>query len=667
MKKKKKQYFSRNMLKSLSGDLIKFSRSNEGRLFALELFEEIPYELRTEVVAGLSSFYDSELAAFFYLLKQEYGRELEDCCNRALDKYSMAGINTTAPEFSQGNFYKAYATSSRHSGRLTVDIAWDIGNKGVQVEGFYLTFSSDGIYSFFIIEDMPRNEYNDEHQAVADMVEISFNEACALIQESYNFNVRCMTRPALGKFIYRKYLDTPLNLDQRERKQLIQKLSIKLTPRQMVNSLFHALRYQDFNYIDSLYLESRLSQSMLYANFSNIMNPGVLLLEGQVKEVRGSQDRVEVAAYSITVHEGEILKSDYRFQVIKDSNAWHISDINKCRQEEIDSTSKLNPYICQVFCRVYDITDIDALFEIIDKLDNIREVEELPDGIHMRVTCFEDDFNRGVSLLTGVIADMVINGDEFVVMAQKHSTIEDFDEVFTGDFNVPVQYIGEYEVSLLTAFSYLAGRYAQFEDVLINEDSDFADDGLKFITARYLVKDRSKVVERLRQVTDMEFDLAEDLELFYQLKKEVNEPVFLAEYMLTSSLVTLSTFGEKDMSEARSRFETGMYESLEFDGMEVREEGIFEILTDEVKKQHPKLESTIKELYLNKWYYSHIPMLEGMSPWEACQTEEGTRLLWAMFKKLRQKEKHRSKAGEGSWIKFKEYVRKVELKKEGKN
>lgn len=666
MKKKKKQYFPRNMLKSLSNDIIKLLNGNEGRLFALELFEEIPYELRPGVVEGFSSFYQKEMVEFFYLLKKEYGRELEDYCDRALDKFSMAGIDTTPPLLFQGNFYKAYATCSRHSGRVTVDIAWMTDGEGLHVEGFYLTFSSDGIYSFFVIENMQRDEYIQERQTVTDMIELTYDEACALIQDSYNFNIRCMTRPALGKYLYQKYLDQSLELSKMELRHLVQKLSARLTPRQLVNTLFHALRYQDYNYIDSLWMENRYSQSMLYGNFSNIIKPGVLLLEGQVKEVHGSQDMVEVLAYAVTVSDGDVWKNDYRFSIIREGNTWHISDMKKFQQEQINSTTELNPYICRVNCRVYDITDMDTLFDIIDKMDNIREVEELPDGIHMRVTCFEDDFNHGVSLLTGVIADLVINGDEFVIMAQKPGTIDEFDEIFTGEPNVPLQYMGEYEVSLITAFSYLAGQYANFEDVLINEDNDFTyDDGLRFITARYLVKDRRQVLDRLRQIAGIEFELNDNTVLFYQMGDDSNERVFQAEYMLGSNLVTLSTFGEKDMGEARQTFEEDMYDSLEFDGMEVREEGIFEILTDDVKKQHPELEGTIKELYLNKWYYSHLPTLRGMSPWEACQTEEGTRLLWTMFKKLHQREKHCSEEGEIARIKFKEYVRKVELKKQG--
>ena len=110
-----------------------------------------------------------------------------------------------------------------------------------------------------------------------------------------------------------------------------------------------------------------------------------------------------------------------------------------------------------------------------------------------------------------------------------------------------------------------------------------------------------------------------------------------------------------------------MFDALEFDGLEVREEGLFSILDSDVKKQFPELESTLKEMYLNKWYHSNLYNLRGMSPSEACQTEEGTRLLWSMFKHIKQKEKKRQIEGIRNQIGLKEYLSKVDLKKEGKN
>ncbi|MEN6463183.1 MAG: hypothetical protein ABFC94_17675 [Syntrophomonas sp.] len=664
MKNKRKQHFPRAALKNLVQDIVKLVKTNEGRLLILELFEEIPYELRSTVIEGLSSFYEKEMVWFLYLLKLEYGSELEISCDRALDKYKMAGMDTTVPQFFEGTFYRAYATCTRQTSRITLDVAWKTDGKGVTVEGFYLTFSPDGVYSFFVVEDMPVLQFEQEREH--EMVELDYFQTCRLIQSAYNFNIRHMSRPALGKFLFQKYLDMDCGLDQLYARNLIYKLSDKLTPRQIVNSMFHAVRYQDFEYVSSLWAENMFPQNLFLEHFNNIAKPGTLLLEGQVREVHGSRDLVKVVAYLISIIEGEVYSSDFNIELTRDETGrWLIRTLKLTDKEKMSLTANLNPLNTRVYCRVYEITAMEDLFEILDRVDNIREVEELPYGMHMRVTSFEDDFNHGISLLSGVIADLVINGDEFVVIAQDHATVSDFDDLLTGNYTEPVEFLGEYEVNLIEAFNYLAGQYVNFEDVLINQDCQFAfEDGMKFITARYLVKDHCEVINRLYELSNIEIDLPDEVRVFYQNENQMHDSVFLAEYILASNWITVSTFGEKDLCNVRYNFENKMYNYLEFDGLEVHEEGMFGILTEEVKKKYPDLENYIKEMYLNKWYNSQLATLRGLSPSEACQTEEGTRLLWTMFKKIKQKEKRRFRTGETNQINLKEYLRKVDFKKE---
>lgn len=666
MKKKRKQHFPRAALKKLVQDIIKLVKTNEGKLVILELFEEIPYELRANVLEGLSSFYEKEMVWFFFLLKWEYGSELEVLCDRALEKYKMAGMDTAAPQFFEGTFYRAYATRTRQTSRVTLDVAWNTNEDGVRVEGFYLTFSPDGIYNFFVVEDMPVLQFEQERELLAEMVELDYIQTCRLIQSAYNLNISHMSRPALGRFLYQKYLNMDCNCDQYYSRDLVHKLSDKLTPRQIVNSMFHAVRYQDFDYVSSLWPKNMFPQNLFFQRFNNITKPGTLLLEGQVREVHGSRDLVEVTAYLTSIVEGEVYSTDFDIDLIRDETGrWLIRTLKIIDKEKVSPTANLNPLNSRVFCRVYEINAIDDLFDILDRVDNIREVEEIPYGMHMRVTSFEDDFNHGISLLSGVIADLVINGDEFVVIAQEHATIADFDELLASNCMEPVELLGEYEVSLIEAYKYLAGQYVNFEDVLINQDCQFDfEDGMKFITARYLVKERGQVINRLHELSNLEIDLPNEIRVFYQNENQRSDSVFLAEYILASNWITLSTFGEKDMSSARQNFENKIYNYLEFDGLEVHEEGLFEILTEDVKKRYPDLENYLKEMYLNKWYNSQLTTLRGLSPSEACKTEEGTRLLWTMFKKIKQKEKRRCGSGEPNQINLKEYLRKVDFKKE---
>ena len=668
MKNSKKTSFPRAMLKNLAQDISKLINTNEGCLSILEIIEEIPYDVRPDVIEALSSFYDCAMVRFFNLIKMEYGKEFEAVCNRALIKYNLAGLEISPPN-SKGNFYKSYASTSRHTGRMTVDVAWQKADGRLYVECFFLAFGTDGVHSFFVVDDMSKTQYESDRELQADMMIIGYEESCLLISDAYKFNVRFMSRPALGKFLYQKYLDEKLEFTNININTVLRKLSANLAPRQLVNSFFHALRYQDFNYLFSILAENKLSQGRLLQQINRAMNPGALLLEGQVEEVRGSQSTAELTAYSITLYEREVYRSDYAFNIIKDAGGdWLIAGIDQVANRKLEAGSDFNPFAVQVYCRVYEIVDVDDLFEMLDRVDNIREVEELPYGMHMRVTCFDDDFNHGVTFMTGVIADLVINGDEFVVISQQPDTIEEFHNLFTMDQLSPLISRGEYELSLTSAYSYLSGQYLQFEDILLDEGDDMAfEDGMRFITARYALKDRSEVLSRIDEVKSLEIDLPGQYQVFYQLENCPDHPGFMAEYVLGSNWVTVSAFGDKDIGTIRQSFEENMYDALEFDGLEIREEGIFEILTVDVKKMYPQLESELKEMYLNKWYHSHLPTLSGMSPSEACKTEEGTRLLWTMFKRIKQKEQQRRLRGERKQIGLKEYIRKLNLPQENEH
>lgn len=670
--KNNKNNFPRPLLKSLVDDINNLVNSKEGRLLVLEVLEEIPGDIRNDVLEGLSTFYSPQMVCFFSLLKWEYGKEYEAICNRALTKYSLAGLNADYQLPAPEHFYKAFASCSRHTGRMTLDIAWELGDKKLYVECFFLTYSSDGIHSFFIVEDIPISQYEKDRGLLNDMVELSYAESCFLLGEAYKLNIRYMSRPALGKFMYQRYLDEKIEFSPAQINSLLRKVSARLTPRQLGNSFFHALRYQDYNYILSILADEQPYQAVLLHQLNNAIHPGALLMEGQVEEVRASNDNAEVNAFSITLHEREVYRNEYLLRLSKDiPGNWCINHIEKITNVQVETNSSWNPFNMQVYCRVYEIMDMDELFDALDQVDDIREVEELPYGLHMRVTCFEDDFNHGVSFMTGVIADLVINGDEFVVISQDKETIEEFHHLFTGEYSFAMLQRGEYEISLASAYSYLGGQYINFEDILLNEENEVSDyvfeDGMRFITARYMIKDRDKVLARLSGLKSLQVDLQGDLQVYYELDASSDQPGFFAEYILGNNWITVSAFGDQDINLIRQHFEHDMYDALEFDGLELREDGIFAILSLDVKKQYPELESALKELYLNKWYHSHLPTLLGMSPLEACQTEEGTRLLWTMFKRIKQKEKKWQMQGDNKRIGLKEYLRKVELKKENEH
>jgi len=657
--KKTKTGLPRAVLKSFVDDIKDNVGTNEGRMLILEMMEDIPYEIRSNLAQGLSTFYEPELVDFFYLLKLEFGKEFEPCCNRVLEKYSMAGIDISPPQIFQGVFHGAYASMTRQTGRIAVDIAWDAGDGCVQVDCIYLTFNADGIHSFFLIESMKKKQFEADRIFLKDMVALSFEEVCVLVSKAYDFNIRYMSKPASGKFLYQKYLDQAVKFSRDENWRLIHKLSARLTPRQLVNSLFHALKNQDSDYLSAL-----LPANMVLGK-STILGQGAMLVEGGVISADGTYTQVQLQAYSLTLEERQLYRNEYEFGMSRDdSGNWNIEYGKNTAGEAINLSTAANPFNRDVFCRVYEIIDLDMLFDIIDKLEDIREVKELPYGMHMRINSKEDDLNNPVSFMSGVVADLVINGDEFVVMSSSYDSILNFDSLLTGGINYPTVKLGEYEVNILTAFRYMGGQYARFEDILLQEDGDSVfEDGMRCLSTRYLLKDRERVLEQIESLDNIAYRVSDDYDVFYQLEGTRGDGRFLAEYMVGSNWIILSTFGDRDMNRARKYFETKIYDYLEFDGLEVRNEGIFDVLTLEVKKEYPDLEPFLKDIYLNKWYHSHLTTLHGMSPSEACQTEDGTRLLWSMFKKIREKNKKTNPQGKAGNIRLKEYVQKLEQKK----
>lgn len=664
---KNKSNVPRAMLKPLVGDIARYIKTNEGCLSILEIVEDIPYDIRADVIEGLSSFHSPDMVNFFQLIRLEYGKEFDKACTRALAKYKLASLHSHFPPLMRGDFYRAFASTSRNTGRMTVDVAWHKPDGRLYVECFFLAFSADGVHSFFIIEDMRVEQYEQDRDNQPELAEIDYTECCMLISDAYKFNVRCMSRPALGRFLYHQYLENEPKEAHGTITALLRRISPRLAPRQLVNSFFHALRCQDFNYLFSIVDEQYISQGTLLQHINRAMKPSALLLEGRVEEIRGSHNNLGLSAYSIIMFEREVYRTEYLFAVSRDSlGTWLITNITQVDQTRLETGSDDDPFAVPVYCRVYEIVNIDDLFEVLDRVDNIREVEELPYGMHMRVTCYDDDYNHGVTFMSGVIADLVINGDEFVMIAQEQDSLEDLHSILTLEGPYPLSSRGEYELSLSTAYSYLSGRYLQFEDILLDEDEEMAfEDGMRFITARYALKDRSAVLRRVDELTGPRIELPGPLQLIYQCDNLPQHPGFMAEYMIGPSWITISAFGERDISAVRQFFETGMYDALEFDGLEIRENGIFEVLTPEVKKTYPQLEAQLKEMYLNKWYHSHFAVLRGMTPSEACQTEEGTRLLWTMFKHIIRKEQQRRLRGERKKIGVKEYIGKLNLQQEG--
>jgi hypothetical protein len=123
----------------------------------------------------------------------------------------------------------------------------------------------------------------------------------------------------------------------------------------------------------------------------------------------------------------------------------------------------------------------------------------------------------------------------------------EFDRLLTRGINYPVLKIGEYEINILSAFRYLGGQYLRFEDILLQDEVDsIFEDGMRFISTRYLLKDRETVLKQINSLAKIGYRFSDDYDVFYQLEEDGEEGCFLAEYLVGLNWITLSTFGDLD-------------------------------------------------------------------------------------------------------------------------
>ncbi|MDO4539543.1 MAG: hypothetical protein Q4B48_00385 [Syntrophomonadaceae bacterium] len=662
-KGKKNRLLPRSLVKNLSEDIGLFMENKPfGWLQALELFDQTPMEMRGLLLEELSAYHSRAVLDFFSLLKLEYGSELEEVLDRLMRKFAMVGLEP-GPLVEPLPFYGAYACCTRHSGDVCVDVAWWLGNGRVKVDSMLLCFHGDGLGSVLPMEQSV-TRFNRDRTAVGEMIPVSLEEVCVMVKDAYACNQRFVTRPALGRFIYQKYLDHAEEISPEDKRRLLRRLSISLTPRQLVNSLFRAIRGQDEPFIDAL-----LTPNCDWSRCPNLRpeqhaDGSVTLLEGRVEAAQGTLKQMEVTACALSLHEDMLCRTQLRYTLIYEHGLWYIDAVEETGHEYIDEIHSDNPLNVKVYCKVYSILDIDDLFDIIDGIENIRQMEELPYGVHLRIEENDDDFNFGMQLMSGVFADLVVNADEFVVMSPDAEIAEGIKNFLHVHCEGMLQLCGDYEVALSAVHDYLNGKYIYFEEMFSAEDGQqLYEDGLCLISTRYFVRDRAEVVRRLHEMGCVLILERDDCQVYYQLDQRQGQSAMLAEYILWPSWMTLSAFGDQDLQKIRCGFEKDMFSAIEFDGIEIREDGIFDILSSEVRREHPQLEQRLKEIYLNKWYFSRLGVLSGMSPSEACQTEEGTRLLWAMFQKIKQRDKRAYLNGERTYLDLKDYMRRTDMRK----
>jgi len=655
MNYKKKDIMPKQLLRTLIDDISAHMGNNEGRLAVLKIFEDIPIELRRQVLQAFSCTVKPPLRDFFYLLQKEYDCEYENEINRSLLKFRLAGNNQPPPVFINTIFYKAYINRTRHTGKVILNVFSRDEHNNFTAECFFLAFNPEGINSYFIVENLSELELSKDDNLWADMQEISYQECIYLIQEAYRFNKRFMSRPAPGRFLYGRFLKPASRLNEQEISDLIRKISGNLSPRQLINSFFLALKCRDMSYVKSCLDPDSDWAKKPPRLFNYLSQAGVLMLEGKADNIEHKPQGLEITAHTLILKDNHLYRYNYSFSMShKSLRGWLINQIEKTGYRKIKDNEPLNPLNLRVYCRVYDILDLDSLIAALEGLDNVSELGELPYGIHLRIGLSEESNDKGVLFMADVYADLIINGDEFVLICQDEDHLNQLHSLLVRRGQLSV--IDSYCLPLKKAYRYLNGQYLSFDDILLDNNEE-----LCFLSVRYLLKKNQPIKLYLNSLKPMlHLETAQRTHIYYQFENNSQDkPVFLAEYILENNWLTVSAFGDKDIALARKRLEKNFHHLLEFNGMEIREEGIFDILNQDIKNTGIELERILKDIYLDKWYYSKSSILNGMSPFEASKSKEGNRLLWMMFKIMHGQKKRDYYGGQNKRISFYEYRRKI--------
>jgi hypothetical protein len=397
-----------------------------------------------------------------------------------------------------------------------------------------------------------------------------------------------------------------------------------------------------------------------------LLQPGVNFLEGRVKQIHENKQAASVLAEVIFAVENQFFHQIYEFQMKRVLNKWMLTEIAAGNRGVLDLQKTPCNLDMAVDCRIYEIIDLEYLFDYLDNVENIYEIGEIPSGMHLRMSTKDIYEDVKVTFFDGVIADFVINSDVMIIFSSDEEDLYELDDLLLNECeNASIVLRKEFKSNIWKVHNFLRGYISDIDMIDIGKYSGSGSEGvLLFISVHYFIKDMPAVERRLNKITGRYINLPDNCKVFYKLERLKDGSDFFAEYFLTPEYVTVSAFGDKDTHKARKIFEYQMYENLEFESVEINAEGIFDILSEKVKKRYPQLEKELKEVYLNKWYHSRQAFLSGMSPSEASKTEEGHRMIWTLLKNLKNDSKKSLKTGYSKYIRLYDYINKIKQKKQ---
>lgn len=651
----------RALARKLATQLREMMENNEGRMLALRIMEEVPWTLRGQVAEYLSSVYEPEMSTFFWLLEREFGAELQEPVARARKRFASAGLPSGPPPSPDMSFVVALANRTRHQGVVPIDVVWLSEEGLLEIESYRLAFGHDGILQCEVFSEVPAREYFARNYDESSLVLLELDQAAYLIREAYACNVRCMSRPGLGRFLYEKYLHMPqADLTPDQRLEVMTMLTPQLSPREAVDSFLRALRNGDAEYAAALLSRRVHSHEAARDLTAWFLTGGTVVDAHSLSSAPEWEPRVE--AYAVFLSGGDPDRLWYtRFQFTLEpwKGRWVIADVASTEMLSVGRGPEFSPLDRVVQVCPYEVVKPDELLRALEDSDWIEEEGASPAGVHMRVRRVLNPREEFQDIFSWNRAVLVLNSDDLVVISPDAWILNEIDGLVS-DGGMAVR-LSSTEVPMAEAYRYLSGRFACLAHALANGQLGAAfTDGMSCWSVTYGVLDRSRVQERVEALTSASFSHPGDVRVYYQYRQlPRGRRELVAEYLLAEGLVRLTALGAEELFVLQRRFEENLQDCLVFEGLEARSEAVFDLLTAEVRERHPQLEEAVTQGYLERWYRSRLHCLEGMTPAEARYNQEGKQLLWAMFKRMQRRDRSTPAGVRLPGPQLADYMRKV--------
>ncbi|NPV89998.1 MAG: hypothetical protein HPY50_04390 [Firmicutes bacterium] len=675
--RRQKNGVPRHLLQNLAQDIISMVENDEGYPLALEVIDQLPEDLQAMLIENLSSVHEAPLARFFWLVAEEYEGEVKKSAQRALEKYRLAGLSLDEWRINQPQYpdqlFMALASRTRLQGQVTLVMAWRQADTKLDVRYFVLKYGDEGIFRYFRVNDLSEEGFLAENNLrKGELLQVSYAEACYLLQEAFRHNLSGGKHAARPIFQYRRWLEEEVQLTNDEIERLTYRLKLgKTSPAQVVNAYLLAENNNDWGLLYDLSpVRSTVRRQGRADYISGHLagdTPGKGYLHTSIISESIKRKTAEVRVYTVRESEDKLFKSESAFTLYREESEWKVARVKQISNQEMGENDPGNPLNYEVYCSLYDVQDSAEVQAFLAEMPEVDLFGEFPAGLHYRWGQHPNPLVEGINVSSSIFGEFVLAEGELLVIAQDRNNLDAICSLLENRLaDNSVTYRQQYYLDVGLAYAVLSGEFTSFEELLTELAVEEPEEKLPLVVATYEVSHLAPVLRRIRTFTVFEFDMPEGIKIFYEFEQirsgangaEAGEG-FVAEYRVTPSFLTVATFGREYLTLICQELERGLKQELNLVDVEEQEEG-YSLLAAISRPNIPR-DTFVRwqQKELSRWMETEIPALGGLTPQQAKSSLKGRQLLWGLFKHMKNVQKDLQSKGLNNPIDYREYIRAV--------